>query len=98
MNINLHNYEAFYLDYAEGNLSAEVVTELILFMEEHPLLKVELDHFSILEISSVSDISFNKETLYSELQKNTSNTSYNGKLEKATNNYEQLKNKNDKQL
>ena len=63
MNVNRHNYEAFFLDYVEGNLSAEVVAELILFLEENPLLKVELDDFSILEISPVSDISFNKENL-----------------------------------
>ena len=63
MNVNLHNYEAFFLDYVEGNLSAEVVAELILFLEENPLLKVELDDFSILEISPVSHVSFNKESL-----------------------------------
>ncbi|MCB9223740.1 MAG: hypothetical protein R2780_03800 [Crocinitomicaceae bacterium] len=41
--INLNNYEAFFLDYLEGNLSAQQEFELLDFLEKHPDLKAELD-------------------------------------------------------
>ncbi|MFN3343930.1 MAG: hypothetical protein ACK40M_14635 [Flavobacteriales bacterium] len=54
MNINRHNYEAWFLDYSEGNLSAEQVAELFLFLDQHPKLKAELEEFE--------NISLNDET------------------------------------
>lgn len=45
MEINLHNYEAFFLDHKEGNLSAELQKELFLFLEKHPHLYEELAAF-----------------------------------------------------
>jgi hypothetical protein len=39
--INIENYEAFYLDYLEGNLSESEKSEFILFLENHPELKIE---------------------------------------------------------
>ncbi len=45
MKIDLHNYEAFFLDYKEGNLSAAQEKELFVFLEIHPELKAELDSF-----------------------------------------------------
>ena len=44
-NINRNNYEAFLLDYVEQNLSPDVVAELMLFLEQNPDLKAELDEF-----------------------------------------------------
>lgn len=41
--INKHNYEAYFLDYLEGNLSAEEKHDLLLFLEANPELKVALD-------------------------------------------------------
>ena len=41
--INLHNYEAFFLDHLEGNLSEQQLLDLDDFLIEHPQLKVELD-------------------------------------------------------
>lgn len=41
--IDLTNYEAWLLDYAEGTLSAEDTAELLLFMEQHPELQMEVD-------------------------------------------------------
>ena len=38
MEINLNNYEAFFLDHKEGNLSAEQEKELFLFLESNPHL------------------------------------------------------------
>ena len=45
MNINQNNYEAWFLDYYENQLSAEQVAELFLFLEQHPILKEEFDSF-----------------------------------------------------
>jgi hypothetical protein len=42
-NINKNNYEAFLLDYVEGNLSAELIAELLLFIAQHPELDVDLN-------------------------------------------------------
>jgi hypothetical protein len=41
--IGLHNYEAFLLDYLEGNLAEPQVTELKLFAITHPELEIDLD-------------------------------------------------------
>lgn len=41
--INLHNYEAFFLDHLEGNLSEQQLVDLEAFLNEHPQLNVELD-------------------------------------------------------
>jgi hypothetical protein len=45
MEINLHNYEAFFLDHKEGNLSAAQEKELFLFLEQHPHLYEDLHSF-----------------------------------------------------
>lgn len=42
-NITTYNYEAFYLDYLEGNLSEEGTVMLLQFLENHPDLKSELE-------------------------------------------------------
>ena len=42
--INLNNYEAWLLDYAEGNLPAEDTADLLLFMEQHPELQTDVDN------------------------------------------------------
>jgi hypothetical protein len=43
--INLNNYEAWFLDYHEGNLCAEDVAELMLFVEKHTELKEVFESF-----------------------------------------------------
>ncbi len=44
-NINLNNYEAYLLDYVEQNLSPDLVAELMLFLEQNPEAKTELEAF-----------------------------------------------------
>ena len=53
MKINRNNYETFFLDHYEGNLSHPDKTELDLFLEINPDLKEEFQHFEnvILESS-----------------------------------------------
>lgn len=43
MTINKHNYEAYFLDYLEGNLTVELQAELMVFLEANPDLKDELE-------------------------------------------------------
>jgi hypothetical protein len=45
MDINKHNYEAYFLDYHEGNLSEEEIGLLKSFLNENPALKEQLDDF-----------------------------------------------------
>jgi len=51
MKINKHNYEKYFLDYHEGNLPAELVAELFIFLESHPDLKAEFESFENISLS-----------------------------------------------
>ncbi len=51
MNINTTNYESWFLDYAEGNLSAGQVAELFLFLEQHPDLYDEFNSFEQIHLN-----------------------------------------------
>jgi hypothetical protein len=54
--INLHNYEAYLLDYFEGNLDRELESELKAFLMTHPELEVDMD--GDLPVFSKEDIGF----------------------------------------
>ena len=58
MQINRDNYEAFFLDYAEGNLSADQLAQLELFLSANPDLREELEEFQNLSLDSGLDASF----------------------------------------
>lgn len=45
--MDVHNYEAFLLDYAEGNLSPEEIAELQAFIVLHPELNIDLENLSL---------------------------------------------------
>mgnify|MGYP000385449961 CR=1 FL=1 len=49
--INLHNYEAYFLDRAEGNLTAAEELQLKAFLEEHPDLKADLEDFENIQLT-----------------------------------------------
>ncbi|MEP7168183.1 MAG: hypothetical protein ABI855_02320 [Bacteroidota bacterium] len=57
MEINRNNYEIYFLDYHEVNLSAQQQAELFLFLEQHPDLKNEFESFDIVKLPSIN-ISF----------------------------------------
>lgn len=61
--INLHNYEEYYLDYIEGNLSAEHTAQLLLFLENNPNIKSELEDFEIIDIKAYQKTKIEKEPL-----------------------------------
>jgi len=44
MKITRHNYETYLIDYLDGNLSSEIVQELLLFLEENPDIKNEFEN------------------------------------------------------
>ena len=70
MNINKHNYEAYFLDYHEKNLSPIQVAELMLFLNEHPDLKEEFENFQSISFAEpIDSISYDEK---SELKKNNS--------------------------
>lgn len=58
MNINKNNYEAFFLDYHEGNLSPHQVADLLLFLEQHPELKAEFENFENITLQDIATITF----------------------------------------
>jgi hypothetical protein len=70
MNINRHNYEAWLLDYIEGNLSAEQVDELLVFLDANPDLKSTLDDYRNISFETGEDIRFDAK----EALKKTSDT------------------------
>jgi anti-sigma factor RsiW len=64
MSISLHNYEAFFLDYVEGNLTPEDVAVLMLFIEENPELQGELEAFESMSLNDGTQEGFDaKESL-----------------------------------
>ncbi len=48
--ISKNNYEAYLLDYVEDNLSPELIAELMLFFENNPDLKEDIEAFEVYEL------------------------------------------------
>ncbi len=59
MKINRSNYEIFFLDYFEGNLSEEQVESLLSFLKENTDLKEEFDSFEIVALKDIDELPFN---------------------------------------
>ncbi len=59
MEINKNNYEAYFLDYLEGNLNENLVNDFIEFLQQNPDLKEELSFLETVAIEP-ENISFNK--------------------------------------
>lgn len=65
--INRHNYEAYFLDYLEGNLGAEDKQDLFSFLEKNPDLKSELDiELNDVSLKASAIVFENKESLKTE--------------------------------
>ncbi len=66
--INRHNYEAFFLDFLDGNLSDDKKKELTRFLQQNPSLKEELERFEEVTLEP-SDITYeNKQELIKKTQ------------------------------
>ncbi len=50
--INRYNYESYFLDYLENNLSAQEIESLNLFLSQNPDLQNELDEFQYITLES----------------------------------------------
>ena len=50
--INIENYEAFLLDYMEGNLSTEDFVALQMFAAQHPHLNIDLNDLELVELET----------------------------------------------
>lgn len=60
--ITRNNYEVFFIDYFDGNLPANIVDELLLFLDQNPDLKEEFENFENISIeTSTSDFPFKNE-------------------------------------
>ncbi|HSH19412.1 MAG TPA: hypothetical protein VLA03_03115, partial [Draconibacterium sp.] len=62
MKITRNNYEAFFIDYLEGNLDNKMVDDFIEFLQQNPDLKEELSLFENVSIEQ-EKITFNKKEL-----------------------------------
>jgi len=58
MNINKHNYEAYFLDYHEGSLSLDLVKELMDFISQHPELREEFESFEPITLNDIEGIKY----------------------------------------
>lgn len=67
MKINRDNYEAYFLDYHEGQLSPEMVEEVLLFVDQNPDLKIVFEEFEAISLIADQGIVFEKK---SSLKKN----------------------------
>ena len=66
--INKHNYEVFFLDFLDGNLSESEMKEFSRFLQKNPSLKEELESFEEITLEP-SDIKFeNKQELIKKTQ------------------------------
>lgn len=61
--IDIHNYEAYLLDFSEGNLTGELQVELELFLIQHPELEINLDELSLVTIENEATSFSNKISL-----------------------------------
>jgi hypothetical protein len=62
MKINRDNYEAYFLDYYEGQLDPEMVAELMLFVELNPDLKPFLDDFELIMLEPSAPVIFDQKS------------------------------------
>jgi hypothetical protein len=53
--IERNNYEAFFLDYYEGNLSPAQVKELYSFLDANPDLRIEFEEYEYVSLKDVED-------------------------------------------
>lgn len=63
MSINLNNYEIYFIDYFDGNLSDEVEIELMQFLESHPELKEEFESFENINLEQEDIVFSNKSAI-----------------------------------
>ncbi len=66
MKIDRNNYEAYFIDYLDGNLDETLVNDFIEFIQQNPDLKDELALFNSVKIPSEEVVFSKKEKLFKE--------------------------------
>ena len=66
MEITRNNYEAYFLDYLEGNLDEKLVNDFIEFLQANPDLKEELQQAGLISLNAEDVFYDNKDKLYRE--------------------------------
>lgn len=66
MDINRNNYEAYFIDYLEGNLDERLVDDFIEFLQQNLDLKEELALFETISAEQENILFYKKEKLYKE--------------------------------
>ena len=61
--IDIHNYEAYLLDFSEGNLTGELQVELELFLIQHPELAINLEDLQLVSLEEETTTFLNKNSL-----------------------------------
>ena len=79
--IDIHNYEAYLLDFSEGNLTGELQVELELFLIQHPELEINLDELSLVTLENESASFSNKNSLKKSEADLVSETQFIGYIE-----------------
>lgn len=79
--IDIHNYEAYLLDYSEGNLTGELQVELELFLIQHPELEINLDELSLVTLENEAASFSNKNSLKKSEADLVSETQFIGYIE-----------------
>jgi hypothetical protein len=69
--IDLHNYEAFLLDFCEGILSPELVSELQAFLVLHPELEIDLADLNLPSLTVDNSLEVNHSELLKEFDPTT---------------------------
>ena len=80
-NIDIHNYEAYLLDFSEGNLTGELQVELELFLIQHPELEINLDELSLVSLENEAASFSNKNSLKKSEADLVSETQFIGYIE-----------------
>lgn len=57
MSIDKNNYELFLMDYLDGKLDANEVSEVLLFLEQNPEIKAEFDGIATINIADLAEVS-----------------------------------------
>lgn len=68
--INLQNYEAFYLDYLEGNLAEEDIVLFEKFLAKNPHLQNDFEDFDSLSLDAKKE-TFDKSILFQKIDKDS---------------------------
>jgi len=100
MEINRNNYEAYFLDYRENNLSPEQVAELMIFLEQNPDLKTSFEAYEKIDLKADNSIKFtSKQNLKKTEVVATANITQENYEEIMIDKYEgSLSNKNDEEF